>query len=201
MKPINTENRQGTAGPARQQGVVLVVSLVILLLLTIIGVQSISSTTMEEKMAGNYQNSQLSFQAAEAALREGEELVLNTLFNLADYSADCTNGLCFNGTKAPGACTMNPIATPHWRDFTNVWDGTKHRDYTGTIAGVAIKPKYIVEFRCCIPAELGGLVLDPLTVCANNDWAEMYRITALGYGGTAQARTMLQSVFKKDINF
>ena len=199
MKYINRKNRLDIECPAKQSGVVLVVSLVILLLMTLIGVQSISSTSLEEKMAGNYQNSQLSFQAAEAALREAEELVLNTQFDWVDYSADCTSGLCFDGTF--NDCPVVNPATPHWLDFANVWDGSKHRNYTGSLAGVAIQPKYIIEFRCCAATDLDAPAPDPATMCASNDWSEIYRITALGYGGTEQARTMLQSIYKKDIDF
>ena len=55
--------------PRRQQGAILFVSLIILLLLTILGVTSMSSVTMEERMAGNMRDGDLAVQAAEAALR------------------------------------------------------------------------------------------------------------------------------------
>ena len=56
--------------PRKQQGVVLFVSLVILLVLTILGVTAISSTTMEERMAFNHQQSDLTFQAAESGIAQ-----------------------------------------------------------------------------------------------------------------------------------
>ena len=194
----------------RQRGSALIVSLVILLIMTIIGVQSISSTSLEEKMAGNYRSSQLSFQAAEAALRQAEEFIENTTFNLphmqvnasdSDFSANCTNGLCFNGSGSFALeCSANNPSSPPWKDFTNIWDGAKHRSFSGSMPGVSTLPKYIVEFRCCVPADL-NVAPDPSNgYCANGEWAEMYRVTALGYGGTDQARTMLQSTFKKDVN-
>lgn len=53
-----------------QQGGILIVSLLVLLALTIIGLSSMDSSIMEEKMASNSQISTTAFQAAESAIRE-----------------------------------------------------------------------------------------------------------------------------------
>lgn len=58
--------------PRQQSGVVLVISLIMLLALTLIGITSSSVTGLEEKMAANSKNKNLAFQAAEAALRAAE---------------------------------------------------------------------------------------------------------------------------------
>lgn len=55
-----------------KEGAVLIISLIMLLLLTIIGVTAIQTTSLEEKMAGNMRDQNLAFQAAESALRVGE---------------------------------------------------------------------------------------------------------------------------------
>jgi Tfp pilus assembly protein PilX len=55
-----------------QAGVVLVISLIMLLALTLIGVTSSNVTGLEEKMAANSKDVNLAFQAAEAALRAAE---------------------------------------------------------------------------------------------------------------------------------
>ncbi|MBK1647901.1 pilus assembly PilX family protein [Rhabdochromatium marinum] len=59
-------------GVHHQQGMVLVIGLIFLLLMTVIGVTSIQTTTLDERMAGNLRDKNIAFQAAEAALREGE---------------------------------------------------------------------------------------------------------------------------------
>lgn len=61
---------RGSAG--RQQGAVLVVGLVILLLLTLIGVQAARTNVAQQRMAANWQDRHVAFEAAEAALRFGE---------------------------------------------------------------------------------------------------------------------------------
>ncbi len=51
-----------------QQGVVLIISLLILLVLTMIGISAISNTSMEERMSNNFQQSMMAFQASESAI-------------------------------------------------------------------------------------------------------------------------------------
>ena len=57
----------------KQQGAVLAVSLIMLLVMTLLGISSLQGTTIEEKMAGNLMDRIRSFEAAESALREGEQ--------------------------------------------------------------------------------------------------------------------------------
>ncbi len=52
----------------QQHGSVLIISLLILLVMTIIGISAMSSSTMEEKMAANDRNQKAIFQNAESAL-------------------------------------------------------------------------------------------------------------------------------------
>lgn len=52
----------------KQSGAVLVISLILLLVLTIIGVSSMRSATLEEKMAANNMNYGITFHAAESAI-------------------------------------------------------------------------------------------------------------------------------------
>ncbi|WP_339664881.1 PilX N-terminal domain-containing pilus assembly protein [uncultured Pseudomonas sp.] len=58
--------------PFRQSGAALLVALVMLLVVTMIGLASIRSTTLNEKMSSNMYDRSLSYQAAEAAIRAGE---------------------------------------------------------------------------------------------------------------------------------
>lgn len=59
----------------RQRGIVLVVGLVFLLVLTILGVTTLRTTTLEERMAGNLMSKTMAFQDAEATIAS----YLNTL--------------------------------------------------------------------------------------------------------------------------
>ncbi len=64
-------------GYRRQGGMVLATGLIFLLLMTMIGVASIQTTSLDERMAGNLRDRNLAFQSAESALRDGEDNVMN----------------------------------------------------------------------------------------------------------------------------
>ncbi|MEE4331535.1 MAG: PilX N-terminal domain-containing pilus assembly protein, partial [Wenzhouxiangella sp.] len=61
-----------SGGPQRARGVTLLIGLMILLVLIILGLTSSNVSMMQERMAGNFRESNLAFQAAEDTLREIE---------------------------------------------------------------------------------------------------------------------------------
>ncbi|MEK8078890.1 pilus assembly PilX family protein [Pseudomonas sp. XK-1] len=68
----------------KQKGAVLLLCLVMLLVLTMIGVSSMSSSTLQERMAGGARDYNQAFQAAEASLRVGEAYVREQVAASAD---------------------------------------------------------------------------------------------------------------------
>lgn len=54
--------------PAAQRGAALIISLIVLLVLTLIGVAGMNTSVMQERMAVNAQNSNRAFQAAESTV-------------------------------------------------------------------------------------------------------------------------------------
>jgi len=75
---MNQSNFKTLKNLSTQAGVTLVVSLIILVVLTILGVSSMQGTRTEIAMAGNLRESNLTFEAAEAGLRAAEAFVENT---------------------------------------------------------------------------------------------------------------------------
>ncbi|WP_371856312.1 PilX N-terminal domain-containing pilus assembly protein [Pseudomonas sp. Irchel s3b5] len=65
-----------------ERGMALLVSLVFLLLLTLIGISSMQSATLQEKMAGSVALRNQTFQSAEAVLRVGESAVQRDSYSL-----------------------------------------------------------------------------------------------------------------------
>lgn len=53
----------------RERGTALVMSLIILMILTILGITAMSTSSLEEKMSGNVQESTRAFEVAESALQ------------------------------------------------------------------------------------------------------------------------------------
>ena len=95
-------NRLGV--PKHQQGVTLIVTMIFIVLLTFLGVHTIQDTALEEKMAANLYHSNIVFQAAEDALRDGEDELTGSAtipdFNNTggyyedDYDLDSSSGVC-----------------------------------------------------------------------------------------------------------
>ncbi len=113
----------------RQRGATLVVVLVLLLLMTLLGLASLRSTVLEERMTSNLLDRSLGFQVAEAGLREAEAaLSLNPTFPAA-------------GCNAQGLCARpDPLAVERWLDpGFNAWR-------TGSVSDAnTAPPRYIAE--------------------------------------------------------
>lgn len=101
----------------KQGGAALIISLIFLLLMTLIGVTSMQSTTLQERMAGNTRDRNLALQAAEAALRQGETwLGIAGSQNTADTAAELANPAAWDGSSPHGsaagytpALASNPV--------------------------------------------------------------------------------------------
>ena len=182
--------------PPRQQGVALVMAMLFLLILTLIGVSALSSTSMQEKMAGNSQNKHAAFQAAESALIEGESLVQGWT---SSTEPDFTQNVGGFYEPAPGS------GYPRWKlmdwlDFAPT-SATAVLTYTSkTIQGIKTQPSYIIELLSTISGSTGGtgsLVTGFAPPPATSGSTKMYRVTARGTGGTDDAMAIVQSVYRK----
>ena len=194
----------------QQEGAVLIVTLVILLVVTLLGASTIDSSNMNLKIATSDKNRQQLFQAAEATLTIAEQQIENNgpndavLQNCPSGSAacfddTCANGWCFNGSYSAGddqfdcaLSTVNPPPEKYWRDTVlDVWnDNTKH--LTASVNGVSQNTKYIVEFLCFIERGDGS----PFNASNPNNGAPLFRITALAEGVNGKGQVMLQSTYR-----
>ena len=74
----------------RQRGIALIASMLILIIITLLGLSSMRSAGLQERMSGNQYDRNVVLEAAEAALREGEAVAAAPL----TIPTTCTNGLC-----------------------------------------------------------------------------------------------------------
>ncbi len=168
-----------------ERGSALIVSLLILLLMSIIGVSAMRGTINEERMAGNLRDRSLAFEAAESALRDGESYVLNN--TITQFTDDCQNGFC---TYASGS------DSPRWKDTTlSVWSTSGKHQMATAVEGVKTAPEFIVE-EIPIPANKGPgqSLVQGFSAAATS---KGYSITARGTGATDDAVVILQSVYRK----
>lgn len=121
-----------TSNLKAQTGITLVVSLIILVSLTILGVTSMMSSRTEVSMAGNLRKAGIAFNAAEAGLRAGEKYV-NSSVTTTIYASPST-GLYGEADTSP---SYGVAAT---------WDGTASQLATTKLPDVAEQPRYIIHF-------------------------------------------------------
>lgn len=167
----------------RQQGMALFISLILLLLMTMIGVTAMQTTTLQERMAGGTRDVNLAFQAAEAALREGEALLQAATLP----TFDGTNGLYEFVPQEGDDQTVIPIYLTSDFDWAS-----KGRRYEGSLDEVGDLPRYVIEELPPVPLPGSSLAADE----ALQDTG-IYRITARATGGTTDTVVMLQSTFRR----
>lgn len=199
-----------------ERGAVLIVALLFLVMLTLLGVTAMTSTTMEERMAGNSRDAGIAFQAAEAALRDGRRDLFcypnlncianhpgrgipstwhfNTNFGDKIQDGTCNpidgyRGFCkpaFYNAGTPGGATLPAVPATH--SFTGAPSVT-YGMFTGAPAlqGVSRQPAYLIELFC-LPHRAEGADVDPCV------W---FRITAVGYGANPATTATLQEIVLK----
>jgi len=176
-----------------QQGAVLLVSLMILLIMTVIGIAAMGTTTMEEKMAGNNQQRQQAFQAAETALRDAEAWLATNVQHIADLAQfdDGGNGLYTLERPTPGATILAPTFDL-FDDSAWVTNGVQSLNL---LAGQS-RPRYIIEYLGKFGD--GGPPLDPNSPVTPARYA--FRITAAGWSVDNTSRFVAWSHFARRLN-
>ncbi|QSX77474.1 pilus assembly PilX family protein [Agrilutibacter solisilvae] len=172
--------RAGKAGPARQRGVTLVIVLILLLVVTLIALASLRGTLMEERMSANVLDRSLAFQAAEAALREGESVAAG---KPALPAAGCAAGLC---------AIPNPAVAPVWTDEA-IWAAAP--EAVVQLGDKTAKPRYIVELLANDVPPKGSCTTSgdvSETTCSGTE--RRYRVTARSEA-EGRAAVMLQTIF------
>lgn len=151
----------------KQGGFALVVTMLVLLVLTILVVNSVRSSTMNEQMAGSYMDRNRSLQAAEQALRQGQSLLLN-------------NGeTCLAGCSvAAGAVSASVVQSA----MPLAWPGAANATAVTLAANQATSASYqIVQLNDALRA-------------ADKTSCKAYSIMGRGVGIDSRAAAVLQTV-------
>ena len=166
-----------------QRGAVLIVALVLLLVLTVLGTASMRDTSMEERMAGNFRDHNAALQAAETALRTGEEGIAN---------ATTFGSLLFDGTDGTYIVlsTSSSVDPQTAGNYGQTVPSSVLTDSNGKQL-VSAMPEYYIEQLPDI--ELQGSDISegagpPVTL-------HFYRVTAKGYGISPKTEVLLQSTY------
>lgn len=192
------------ARPHSQRGVALVVALLILLVLSLLAVASVDKVRISERIAGNQRDMNSAFQAAEAALLEGERWVENPPGGIVLIPpvpvTNCVGGACATAVwdtvrngNANDSLLWESGAQEAWRDIDWAAKGRQHSVDGGgagidgaNMPGLAANPRYFIEYLGITGA---GTVADPTIF--------YFRITARAVGVTPNSVVILQSIFRR----
>jgi type IV pilus assembly protein PilX len=179
---------------ARQRGMALIVSLILLLVLTLLGLAAMQNTSLEERMAGNLWAENRAFQAAESSLRVGENWLgagtLNT--QPATTTAKPVCGLQqVWGLDAPDPDDATELTW--WLETDADWwtnNGIRDNANDCTCPPAALH---------CHAIEQAGFVRDSLVVGQQGDYTGrwFYQITSRGVDVGGRSEVLLRSTYAR----
>jgi type IV pilus assembly protein PilX len=174
-------SKQTISNRGRQSGAVLIVSLLLLLVLTVLGVVMMQTTRMQERMSGATRDLNLSLQGAEAGLRYGETKVALLASPDSTGAVPCT--VCQKGTL--------PVAIYDPSQFNWTVNAQTYGQVglTGS-QGLLQNPQYLTEILEFVPDSLDQGQEVP-------DGRDFFQVSARSTGASGLATTVLQSTYAR----
>ncbi|WP_415795178.1 PilX N-terminal domain-containing pilus assembly protein [Comamonas aquatilis] len=165
----------------RQQGVVIIVCLFVLLAVMSLGIFGMRNVTLSERAAGNTLEKQRSFQAAESGLRYGEWWL--SLNNHGEY-INCSDTVDGNTISLMRVCT-NALANPADSSWTGYTTYTPENMTISNGGGLASNGdiNYLAQPKLYI------------SYLGKNRRGDFFQLSATGYGGQESTASVLQSTF------
>lgn len=207
-----------------QRGAVLFVALIFMVLITLLGLTTASTSVLQERMTGGLRNGQLAMMGAQSAERGVESLIWNKSNDSTLNKLICgaTGGLdhCYEVSNSAGvvdaatgaasnsASVISGTVTNFQRSHTWITTGAAQygTDMTGltgsrATASLANQPVYIIEHLGVVlppgspPSGSGGSLLPIDSGTSSNQTLHGYRITARSTGANAGSNRVVQSLF------
>lgn len=165
----------------RQQGAILVTSLLLLLVLTVLGVTMMKMTNMQERMAGNTRDLNLALQASEAALRDGETRIGALPAGWNDFTGAAGCAYC---QKHWLPVDLESQTNDYWNANSREFGDEGKQEFTKLSAD----PRFVVEDA--------GFVGDSIVV-DEPEGRQFFSVTARSTGATGQSNTVLQTTYAR----
>ncbi len=189
----------------RQQGISLVVVLVMLTAIFMIAAFGARLTLLGEKSARNDRDRQIAFQAAEAALGDAEIDIMgpnaaanNRVCNMYSLRVQLFAEGCGNTAENRGLCSTNVSTTEPLYKSIDFEDTSASRRYVklGEYSG---RDTGFSTGNSALPAELPRYIVEtiPFNIPGSSPNNKAFLVTGLGYGLNKQTQVMLQSVIFK----
>lgn len=166
-----------------QSGAALILSLLMLLVLTLLGVSSMQGSIMQERMVSGEREGMQSLEIAESALRDAEVMLEN--INLLS-AFDGTEGLYGTDNTAPDPLNFD------WATDTNALTANQ-------VDGVT--PKYFIQHMgdANQPEKLTDIVVEGYTNETGATDAQAFRIVAWSPGATGESQRVIESYYARQL--
>jgi type IV pilus assembly protein PilX len=188
-----------------QRGISLVVTMLMLLVITILGVTAARFALLGERSARNDRDREVAFQAAEDALQDAErDLVGPNTSSASRVARFCKSSVenfeygCGQSGSTRGLCLKQPGDTkPVWMtvDFASnravpygTFTGLTYPTGKGTLPAQA--PRYVIESIVDESADVQNAFQE------GSVQNRFYRVTAIGFGMRADTQVMLQAIYR-----
>ena len=198
-----SQSRRRSFRNSRQQGAVLIVSMVILLVMTVLGVSSRVSSDLQQKMSTAYQQRSIAGYAAEAALRSAELWLSQNVLRTQDLAQfqNGALGLYSNyAFNAGGIYSPSPAVVQ--LDDTSLYSKWTVNNSVGVVTydpAVANVPRYIIEYigRGMVEGDYGNKIIKDYNITSNQDNSpHTFLITAIGWGRDGGIYQVLESSYQ-----
>lgn len=169
---------------ARQNGAVLITSLLILLILTLLALSGMQGSLLQDKMTSAVRESQIALEASEYAVREAEEYLEDQTVTLGDFGTE--DGLYTRAT-AP-----DPMLDSTWDS-----SGSASREATGYPGTVAENPRYFIEYigQTSTQEAPGDLQIQNYDDHTGGSKPLGFRIVAWSSGRNGETRRIVESYY------
>ncbi|MCU7915459.1 MAG: pilus assembly protein [Candidatus Thiodiazotropha sp. (ex Gloverina cf. vestifex)] len=196
-----------------QNGAVMIVALMLLLVMTVLAVSGIGNSSLEQRMAGNYYHAATSFQAAEYGLRVAEGWLINQvditspwetwfqtnasnngLYTTQDLASPNTTEVCQGGIN----CRFDPNDESAWctgagcvlpKGFVTLGDTLQGTALSTIDLPVARQPQFIIEHVGTVGEQTTIQFGVPQLPAPQTG----FRITVIGWGQEGVSQYVLQS--------
>ncbi|HEY8100880.1 MAG TPA: PilX N-terminal domain-containing pilus assembly protein [Burkholderiaceae bacterium] len=196
-----------------QQGASLIVSMILLIVISMLGLSAAQIAIQEEKVSRNDRDRQIAFQAAEAALADAELDIENSPDSKKSrshiFSKNKTLGFpedgeefCQSGENNiyRGLCSHSSDDTkPVWLkanlidDKSSVSNTVPYGTFTGRSFSVG---------KGTLPSKLPQYIIELLVYNREGESADQvsyfYRVTAIGFGARDTTSVVLQTFYRKE---
>lgn len=175
-----------------ERGTALVFALVMLLLLTLLGITAVTTSSLQEKMAGNMRDQYMAQQAGDSILRDGQSLVFSQTTRPTPSCPPDAVVRIWDSDCLPA--TASATSASWWRTADDNWwlSTSPIHSFTSSVAigQTYQEPRFVVERMQQAPttAEIGK---------GKKVYRFYYRTTGWSVGATDSSRSIVQDVFSK----